>query len=260
MKSKTKTHLSIERAVDILKAFIPHNQPIGTTELSERLNLNTSTVWRILRSLRDNNLLHQDPLTKKFQLGRFAASLGMAVSQSLQTHLITMAQPFIDELSIAIRETAALEVMSDNNFILAYRTNGPQRLNVSFNLGERLPVHAASGPKVIMAFSTPETVDELLNKKLERFTSKTITDPATIKRNLIEYHKQGVAFDYGEVDNGIYTVAAPIFDYERKPVAAAVIAAPANRMTFRVKSRSVKLVKKCAKSISSKLLYSEYTQ
>ena len=250
-------HQSIERAINILKAFIPNNQPMGTTELSKRLNLNNSTVCRILQALRDNEVLQQDPFTKKYQLGLLAADIGIAVNQSLETHLTSIAQPFLDELSMSIRETAALEVMSGKSTVLVYRVIGPQRLNVSLNIGERLPVHAVSGAKVIMAFSAPETVDKLLNKKLERFTPNTITDPKIVKKHLIGYHSQGVAFDYGELDIDIYSVAAPIFNHEKRPVAAAVIVAPASRMNSGVKSKAIKLVKKAAMSISSKLLFSK---
>jgi DNA-binding IclR family transcriptional regulator len=50
---------------------------------------------------------------------------------------------------------------------------------------------------------------------------KKITDPEVLKKNLIEYHREGIAFDFGEMDIDVHTVAVPIFNYEKKPVAAA---------------------------------------
>ena len=216
MQKKHSTHQSIERAISILKAFVPFNQPMGTTELSQMLDLNNPTVCRIMQTLRDNCFLQQDPFTKKYQLGPLAADIGMAVNKSLETRLVAIAQPFIEELSMEIEETVALEVMSGKSTILAYRVNGPQRLNVSLKIGERPPAHAASGAKIIMAYSSPETVDEWLNDKLEPFTPYTITDPTKLKKALIEYRSKGVSFDFGELDIDVYTVAAPIFNHEKK--------------------------------------------
>jgi IclR family KDG regulon transcriptional repressor len=258
MEQTSVTHQSIVRAINFLKAFIPYNQPMGTNEFSKRFNLNKSTTCRILQVLRDNELLYQDQDTKKYQLGRFAADMGMTVIKSLQTHLITIAQPFLDELSITTGEGAALEVLSGQSSILAYVIATRKRLHVSANLGERLPVHAASGAKIIMAFSELDFVDKLLNKELKRFTPHTITDPEVFKEHLIEYRKQGVAFDHGELDEDVHTVAAPIFNYEKRPVAAAVVTGPAYRMTNeRLKLKIIKSVKETAMLISSKLFYSE---
>lgn len=134
-------------------------------------------------------------------------------------------------------------------------------LRVSVNLGERLPVHVTSGAKIILAYSEPDFVDRLLDKKLVRLTPNTITDPEVLKENLIEYHRQGVAFDYGEMDIDVHTVAAPIFNYEKMPVAAAVAVMPAKRMDKKkVKSKIITSVKETARLISSKLFYSEMVE
>jgi DNA-binding IclR family transcriptional regulator len=129
-------------------------------------------------------------------------------------------------------------------------------LQVSGKLGERLPVHVGSGAKIIMAFSDAKFVEKLLEGKLSRYTPNTITNPEVLKKHLSDYRKQGVAFDNGELDEDVHTVAAPIFNYQKRPVAAAVVVAPAKRMTNKqVKSMVVASVKETAKLISSKLFY-----
>jgi IclR family KDG regulon transcriptional repressor len=256
MEQIPMTHQSIVRAINFLKAFIPYNQPMGTNEFSERFNLNKSTVSRILSVLRDNGLLYQDPDTKKYYLGPLAAEMGMAISKSLQTHLITIAQPFLEELSITTGEGIALEVLSGKSSILAYQMPTRKTLHVSVKLGERLPLHVTSGAKIILAFSGSEFVDKVLDKKLERFTPNTITDPEILKKHLVEYRRQGVAFDRGERDEDVYTIAAPIFNYEKRPVAAAVVVAPAKRMMDEaIQSKIITAVKETAQLISAKLYY-----
>ena len=256
METQPVTHQSVIRAIHFLKAFIPNNQPMGTNELGRMFDLNKSTVSRILNILKDEGLLHHDPDTKKYQLGPVVAEMAMALNRAFDTHLIFMAQPFLDELSAATGEGIAVEVMSGNSSILAYQMPTRKTLRVSVNLGERLPVHVSSGAKIIMAFSDAKSVDSLLTGELTAYTANTITDPEVLKANLVEYRRHGVAFDCGELDEDVHTVAAPIFNYQKKPVAAVVVVVPAKRMQSKqLQTKIVEAVKKAAGSISSQFFF-----
>ena len=258
MKTQPMTHQSIIRAINCLKALVPLNQPVGTNELSRQFKLNKSTVSRILNILKENELLFQDPDTKKYQLGPFIAEMAMALNRSLDAHLISIAQPFLDELSVKTGEGIALETMAGGNSILSYQMPTRKTLRVSVNVGERLPVHVSSGAKIMLAFSDPTFVDKMLDRELTRFTPNTITDPDVLKRLLLDFRKQAVAFDRGELDEDVHTVAAPIFNYQRQPIAAAVVVTPANRMASKtITSEIIESVKETATLISSRLFYNE---
>jgi len=103
----------------------------------------------------------------------------------------------------------------------------------------------------------PAIVDDLLKNKLKRYTRKTITDPRVLKRRLNDVRKTGVAFDYGELDPDMQGMAAPVFNYEKRPVAAVVTVGPASRMKSLMGSEAVSLLKASAGKISSMLYYDE---
>jgi DNA-binding IclR family transcriptional regulator len=128
---------------------------------------------------------------------------------------------------------------------------------VKFSLGDTLDVHAAAGARAVMAFSTPEVVDTMLKGKLVRLTSKTITDKKVLKKKLAEFRHQGVAFDIRETDQDYIHIAAPIFNYDRQPIAAVVIGESANRVTGRFKTKAIPALKETAAKISSDLFYPE---
>ena len=255
LKRNADTHRSAEKALRILMAFTPHNQEMGTVELSEKLGYHKSTVSRLLHVLENYGFLWQHPKTKKYHLGESAADIGRAVIQSLGGRLITIAQPYIDDLRNSVKETVGLEVMSGNSTIMAYNAKVPQLVRVMFDVGERLPVHVAAGARAILAFSPPEILDSLLKGKLKRFTPNTITDPKILKSRLNDFKRQGFATDFGEFDVNAYAIAAPIFNHEKRPVAAVVIAALADRMKSHLKSNMIFLLKETAAAISSQLLY-----
>jgi len=255
MKQKPNDYSSAQKAIKILMAFIPQNQEIGTLELSKKLGFHKSTVSRLLRVLTYYQLLHQDPKTRKYTLGKTAADLGNAIGQSLSNKLVTIAQPFLNRFRDSIEESVSLEIMSGDTFILAAMALGPPPVSVAFNLGERIPFHVASGAKTILAFSQPEQVDQLINGKLRRYTPNTITNPNVFKEHLKEIKQQGVAFDRGEFHTEVYSIGAPIFNYTNKPVAAVSVCAPAYRMKLHDESNIVSQLKATAADISSQLLY-----
>lgn len=254
MQQGQNTHQSLGRALEILLAFIPNNLEMGTKEVSERVGLNRSTASRLLQVLTQYRFLYQNPVTKKFSLGISVSELGRAFVSSLETQLTIIARPKIDELSDAISENVALEVLSENCTILAYAMRGHRKLQVSFQTGERLPIHVAAGGKSILAFLPSDLMQSFIPNKFESFTPNTITDKGILLKQLEEIRKTGFAFDRGERDIDVYVVATPIFDHKEKPVAAVVVPVPATRKESLTKPELLNLLKKTADEISDQLL------
>ena len=249
------THRTVEKCLDILLSFAPHNQEVGTIEMSAKMDINKSTASRLLHVLTRKGFLQQNQKTKKFQLGPSAMNLGMAVKRSLETNLVYIAKPHMDELRNKLNETISLEIFSGANTILAYLAEGPHRTNLAGNVGDILAPHAAAGAKAILAFSSSRVRERILNKKLARLTPNTITDSGQIKKQLEDILRSGVSFDREEHDIGTNAIGTPIFNSEGKPIASLVIAGPAQRIKPVKNSHMVKLLKNTASKISKSLYY-----
>ncbi|MBW1802622.1 MAG: IclR family transcriptional regulator, partial [Deltaproteobacteria bacterium] len=126
-----------------------------------------------------------------------------------------------------------------------------------FNVGERVPFHVASGAKAILAFSPSELVDRVIQGKLRRYTSNTITDPEVFKKQLEDIRRRGVAYDRGEYNIDVISIGAPVFNHVREPVAAISVCAPAYRMEKHFESDIVLHLKEAAAEISAGLFYQE---
>jgi DNA-binding IclR family transcriptional regulator len=255
MKFFMSTHKAVEKALNILMAFTPHNQELGTIELSKRMGFHKSTVSRLLHVLSRKGFLQQNPDTKKFQLGPSAMTLGVAIKKSLETNLVHIAKPYIDSLREELHETITLEIFSGTNTVLAYFAEGPHRINLAGSIGDILAVHAAAGAKAILAFSSPEVRRRVLNGAMPRLTPNTITDPALLKKQFQEILRQGIAFDNEEHDIGTSAIGTPIFNNSGKPVAALVVAGPAQRIKLESDSHMAVRLKETALEISQKLYY-----
>ena len=229
---------------------------MGTVEISKKLGFHKATVSRILLTLIKYGFLQQNPQTKKFLLGPSITSLGWAINHFLNTNLVHIAKPYIDELRNNLNETIVLEVLAGTSTVMAYIAEGPQRVRIAGTIGDRIPIHAAAGAKAILAFSPPEVRDSfIINGAMPRFTSNTITNPEMFQRQLHITRQQGYSFDNEEIDIGINAVGAPIFNYEEKPVAAVVVAGPSPRVTWDSDFPIVARLKDTAAKISAQLHY-----
>ena len=246
---------STEKAIEILLSFTPYNQEMGTVEVSQKLGFHKATVSRILHTLTNYGLLQQDAKSKKFRLGQSAINLGLAVNRSINSDMVLLAKPYIDDLRDRIKETVILEVLTGKSTFMAYIAEGPQVVRLAGSIGDRLPIHAAAGAKAILAFSAPEIVKGLLDGKLQGFTKQTITNPMTLIRQLEDIRGLGVAFDREEIDEGTSALGAPIFNHEQIPVAAVVVAGPSQRVTWKRNSKMVSALKETAAKISAQLYY-----
>jgi DNA-binding IclR family transcriptional regulator len=256
MPKKTVKLNAIDKALTMLVQFSPYNREIGTIEMSERLGLHKATVSRILLNLTRHGFLMQNPKTRKFRLGPTNLQLASAIRNSIENNVSPIAIPLLDELRDLTKETTVLEVPSgETTTMIAYIAEGPRPVRIAGNVGTVLPAHAIAGAKAILAFSPNESVEKVVSKKLKRFTKNTITEAKVLLKQLQKVREQGFAFDLGEHDDGVNAVAAPVFDYDERPLAAVVIAGPAQRIKPKANSPMISHLKDTAGKISYQLYF-----
>ena len=176
---------SIEKALEILLIFTPHNNEMGTVEISKKLGFHKATVSRDLLILTRYGFLQRDSQTKLFRLGPSAIALGLAVTRSVNNNMTYIAKPYLDDLRDKIGETIVLEVLSGEYTIMAYIAEGPGPIRIRGSVGDTRPLHAAAGAKAILAFSKPEVhIRHIKKENMPPFTPNTITDTEVLKRQL----------------------------------------------------------------------------
>jgi IclR family transcriptional regulator, KDG regulon repressor len=257
MQQKAHTHRSLEKALEILLSFVPHNMEMGTVDLSERVGFQRSTVNRILHVLERYGFVNQNPENKKFVLGHSVVDLGAAVQQSLNSSLIRIATPTIHSLRTQLRETVVLEQASPTCTIMVYIADGPGPIGLKEAVGAQHGYNAAAGAKSILAYSPEKVQNRILKEKLTRFTPNTIADPKLLLRHLKAIRRRGFSFDDEERNLEIRAFGCPVFSYEGIPVAAVVVAGPIHRITWKRRNEIVQPLKAAAAKISEQLYCSK---
>jgi DNA-binding IclR family transcriptional regulator len=159
----------------------------------------------------------------------------------------------MDALSRDLKETVVLEVFSGSTTVLLYAAEGPGPIFIREAAGERRPVHASAGGKLLLAFSPPDVREQYLNGQLTAVTQNTITERSLLDEQFEVIKKQGYAVDNEEVNLGIRAVGAPIFDRNRQVMAAVVLTGLAPRIDINDTSGIINKVKRAAERISSEL-------
>ena len=113
-----------------------------------------------------------------------------------------------------------------------------------------MPAHSTSTGKAILAFETPRVLDDVVAGGLHRFTPRTLCTRSELERALETIRANGWAGSIDESEMGLSSVAAPIFDYTTRAIAAISVAGPASRFSPSAMARMGAQVKDATLEIS----------
>lgn len=244
--------LVLEKTIRLLSRFDAENVEWGVTELSKDLEINKSTVSKILSTLENHRFLTKNSENRKYRLGLRLFELGFMVAE--QMDLQKVALPYMEELNKKVGETIHLVVMDGFEIVYINKVEGSQSLRIATRVGGRLPAYCTGVGKVLLAALSPQELNLFLKKApLKRLTPNTITDPKRLKESFMQIRSQGYALDLEEFSQGLICVAAPIFNYSQKEIGAISISGPSHRMKEKEMEHWIRLIKGTAQQISRQL-------
>lgn len=221
---------SIERGFRILELFRTQGRALGISEIAQALELSTTTVHRLLKTLIVCRAVKQDDKTHLYDLNDYLLLYGKAVLNRF--NFLGSVHPILGDLSKRVGETVFMGIL-DDQYELIYIDQVDSLdypLRMTPQIGLRQPAHSTSLGKVLLAGLAPEKLTPYLARKsFPRKTEFTITTAGELSRELEKIRKAGFALDREEMENGICCVAAPIIN-SRGTIAAISISGPSSRM------------------------------
>lgn len=245
---------SICRVLDILECFTDKRSSWGIIELAQKLGLPASTVHRLMNTLVSRGYLAQDPHSKRYKPGSRLIWFSEAVISQYDSRNI--ARPFLQELAKLADETVHLCQLDHFDLFYVDKIETSHSVNCNSYMGLRIPAHASSAGKAMLAYQDETTIQTYLDQ-LDRspvFTKNTISDPEALLAELSQVKSQGYALDNEEIELGLTCVAAPIFDMNRSVQMALSISGPTFRMQGSLE-QFIPLVKNTAQKVSDMLGY-----
>ncbi len=242
---------AVEHCLKLIDALSANEQARGVTELSGELRLAKSTVYRLLQTLAGRDYVVQDPATGRYRLGLKLLELGALVSDHLTIR--TVAQPHLQWLMEATKETVHLGLLEGRQVIYADKIESPQTIRMYSRVGRQSPLHCTALGKALLAYQPEQMLRDLLGAGLRRYTSRTIAAPGRLRTELKRVREEGCALDNEEFEEGLRCVAAPIRDHAEAVIASLGIAGPAARLGPGRLPALIKHVREAADAVSAAL-------
>ncbi|UOF90262.1 IclR family transcriptional regulator [Fodinisporobacter ferrooxydans] len=245
---------SVDKACMLMEIISDYEDGVGITELAEKVGMYKSTVHRLLNTLAARGYIEQDPGTGKYKLGYRVLDLGMKLLTGID--LRRESAPFLHKLAMESNEVVHLAVLDHGEIVYIDKVESSNTTRMHSRVGKRVPVHGTGLGKAILAFLPPSEAVAIIDRYgLKPITPYTITDRNQLLDALDETRKLGYALDIEENEIEVCCVAAPIWDYNNKVVAAISVSGPSFRMTHDRLQEMVPFVTQTAYQISERLGY-----
>ena len=218
---------AVDRALRVLHVLESTPDDVGVTAVAAASGLTVSTTHRLLKALCVAGLVAQEPATERYHLGVGLIALGRRAEARLGLHRWHEA---LERLAAETGESASLGTRVGNELLVADHVPSAKPLRFDAGIGARVPIHASAMGKMLLALADDLTAEVAALGSLQRFTERTLSDPANLVAELEVIRRRGWSLNDGERDPGVRAVAVAIRD-TGGPAAAVAVQGPDVRLT-----------------------------
>lgn len=215
----------IARAAAILRSLETDANGLSLGQIAQRTGLARSTVQRIVAALQTEKLVISASPSGRVVLGPAILRLAVAV----RSDFVALIRPLLAKLSNELRETVDLATIRNDRLLFIDQVIGPQRLRTVSAVGETFPLYCTANGKAYLATLDNSEVEQLIGKKFDARTHRTITSLAALLKDLDQIRMRGIAYDREEHTLGISAAGIALTDSLGNPLAISV---PVPRQRF----------------------------
>jgi len=220
---------SIDRAATLLQVLAGFGVKGGPlTEIARLAGFGKATTHRLLAALTDVGFASQNSATRHYHLG---ARLGMISRQAHQQDIASLARPSLDRLASVTEDTAYLSVREGLRSLCLGREQGAFPIKtLSLDVGQTRPLGVGSGSLALLAFLPKAETDAIIESNERWLRDYPAFTPDKLRGLVRQTRAQGFSFVEGLIIPGVNAIGVPVFDVQKRPVAAFSITAIAERV------------------------------
>jgi IclR family pca regulon transcriptional regulator len=208
---------SFARGLAVLRSFGAEAPAQTLSAAAARSGMTRAGARRILLTLHEQGYVTLEG--RDFRLTPKVLELGFAYLSSQPVW--RLAQPALETLSQAVRESCSAAVLDGDDIVYVLRVPANNIMAVSLGVGSRLPAWCTSMGRVLLAgLAAPEQRRRVAGMQLVARTGRTITDRERLLAELERVRHEGHALVHGELEEGLVSMAAPVVDRAGRVVAA----------------------------------------
>lgn len=226
---------SVDRALTVLSLLARHGE-LGVAELAALLEVHRSTAFRLVTTLERHELVEQPTGRGRYRLG--VGVLRLAGATNARLDIVERGRPVTRRLAEELGETVNITVLSGHEAPYVDQAAAGAALRPRNWVGQRIPLHATSNGKVLLAHVSDARFAELTAPPLRRFTDRTRTAARVLEAEVQAVRRAGYAVAVDELEIGLTAVAAPIVGADGGVAGSVSASGP----TFRIPADRVAVV------------------
>ena len=242
---------TLKNTMRVLELFSSARREIGVIEAAVWLGLPKSTLSRWLSSMAAAGFLDRDPVSARYRLSVRLSVLGELARDSASLQRLALAE--LQWLASTTEETSNLAVLVGTEVLNVAAVESPRPLIQTGWVGRRLPCHATAAGKSLLAWRGTDDIRRLLPDRLPQVASRTITDMDHLIEELTQVRTRGYSVAWGEFEDELASVAAPVRDHTGHVIGAITIGGPVSRIPAERLDSYSGPVLQAARSLSEKL-------
>src|SRR5919206_3164945 len=170
---RADTLQSLERGLAVLQVFSSEHPQLTLSDVARMAGTTRATARRILHTLASLGYVRVDG--RSFSLTPRVLSLGWAYLSSL--NLWDIAQPLMEDLVEETGESCSAATLDLPDIVYVARVPTRRIMSITLGVGTRLPAHATSMGRVLLAAMDRQELDAFLaTEPLDALTERTITE------------------------------------------------------------------------------------
>lgn len=218
--------VGMAKGMAVLESFDTERQRLNATLAAQRAGMTRAAARRHLLTLAYLGYLETDG--SYFWLA--SKVLRFSGSYLSSARLPRVVQPTLNRLAVQIQASFSVVVQDGDQVVIVARSSNDLRhaaqgrvqvLAYGLHLGARLPVHATSTGRVLLAGKTRgELAEWLKGRILPRLTAHTVTDARQLRALVDEARRQDFCRVSEEHELGVQALAVPLRNLQGQTVAA----------------------------------------
>lgn len=240
---------SLARGLAVLRCFAEQERSMTIAQASRMTGLSRPAVRRCLLTLVRLGYAVQDG--SQYALRPKVMALGYAYLSS--TPLAMRAQPLLDQLRDDIGESCSLGVVDEDQVYYIARAEASRIMSIALRVGSRLPLHATSMGRVLLAGMPREARAAYFRRAdLIALTPSTETQPGRLQALCDRIAEEGYAINDQELEVGLRSIAVPVHGLSGSVVAALNVGTQAARVSVaELRTRFLPALRKCARELTA---------
>jgi IclR family pca regulon transcriptional regulator len=240
---------SLARGLVVIQAFTQQSPQMTISQLSIKTGLSRAAVRRCLYTLTKLGFAGAEDGSRYSLRPRM---LTLSHTYTTSNSLSSAAQPILERMSAALRESFSVATLDGEDIVYIARTQVNRVMAVDLHIGSRLPAYCTSMGRVLLAYLPAEQLEQYLAKVvLTPHTTRTITSVEKLRLALRNVRRNGYALVDQEYEVGLRSLAVPVHSASGRVVATVNLSGNAPRLSvLEMQSRYLTPLRNAASELS----------